>query len=85
MEQGNGHVTWRDLENVNSRARAEHHESYRHLSAKIDKLATRVGQLESVIDQQRGAKNLVYALIGSNLLLVAVSLFTILSLTGFFT
>ena len=38
-------------------------------SAAITGLDTRVDAVESVLDQQRGARNLVYALIGTNALL----------------
>lgn len=45
-------------------------------------LADRVDRVESVLDQQRGARNLVYALIGSNLLLVVVSVVSVAHLLG---
>jgi hypothetical protein len=48
----------------------------------LGKMDDRVDKVESVLDQQRGARNLVYGLIGSNLLLVVVSLFTIAHLAG---
>ena len=47
----------------------------------IASLAERVRSVEDVINQQRGARNLVYALIGTNLLLAvatAVALFAAL-------
>lgn len=42
----------------------------------------RLNDVEAVLDQQRGAKNLVYALIGSNVLLAVLSLLTILHVMG---
>lgn len=47
----------------------------------ISNLDTRVDAVESVLDQQRGARNLVYALIGTNVLL-AVG--TVVIIAGFF-
>ena len=71
----NGYVRWRDLEDTRRRevdaAKAYH-----------DAQNERLDAIESVLDQQRGAKSLVYGLIGSNLLLVAVSVFTILHVIG---
>jgi len=40
---------------------------------KINGLEGRVDRLESVIDQLRGARNLVYALMGTNVLLAAAA------------
>ena len=48
----------------------------------IGGLLARVDAVESVLDQQRGARNLVYGLIGSNILLAVLSFATILHLGG---
>jgi hypothetical protein len=53
-----------------------------NLATEVAKLGERVDKVESVLDQQRGARNLVYALIGSNILLAVVSLATIGHLVG---
>jgi len=50
--------------------------------SRIDRLEIRVDGIESVIDQVRGARNLVYALMGTNVLLAAVGLLTLLHFTG---
>jgi len=62
-EHTNGIPRWRDLDERDQRLRAEHKGDIVHL----DK---RMRALESVIDQQRGARSLVVFLIGSNLVLV---------------
>jgi hypothetical protein len=72
----NGYVRWRDLEDTRRRevdaAKALH-----------DVQDARLDAIESVLDQQRGARSLVYGLIGSNILLVVVSVFTIMHFIGF--
>ncbi|MFN8521077.1 MAG: hypothetical protein U0667_17205 [Chloroflexota bacterium] len=50
-------VTWRDLGNLGVVRRLDDHE-------------VRINAVESVIDQLKGAKALIYFLIGSNLLAV---------------
>ena len=60
MEEGNGYIRWRDLDDREQR-----------IMRRIDGVETRVDSLEAVIDQQRGAKALVIFLIGPNLLTVA--------------
>ena len=59
-EETNGYIRWRDLD-----------EREQRIMLKLDHLGDRVDTLEGVIDQQRGARALVYFLIGSNLLAVA--------------
>ena len=62
------------------------HEFYSNAHADLlaahGQLERRVNEVEAVIDQQRGARQLVYALIGSNVLLALVSLGTIAHLAG---
>lgn len=59
------------------RAHTFHTELAGSQSQLLSKLENRVDAVESVIDQQRGARNLVYGLIGTNILL-AISAFVMM-------
>ena len=49
----------------------------------LEKLDVRVKHMESTLDQQRGARNLVYFLIGSNLMVVAgLIIAVVIAVTG---
>ncbi len=72
----NGYVRWRDLEDTRRREVDSAKEYHDRQDARLD-------AIESVLDQQRGARSLVYGLIGSNILLVVVSVFTIMHFIGF--
>jgi hypothetical protein len=52
------------------------------LARVVDRLGERIDQVESVLDQQRGARNLVYGLIGTNILLAVMTFGTIAHLMG---
>lgn len=77
-----GLVRWRDLDTLRER---EEHARYAmegrimarmtSIESHVQRSETRVDSIESVLDQQRGAKALVYFLIGSNLLAVLAFLF----------
>lgn len=74
MTDTNGYVRWRDLDAHRETEAHARHQLEERMERKHDALGERVNSLESVIDQQRGAKALVYLLIGSNLL-AAVAVF----------
>ena len=64
------YVTWRDLEAHRAQESMAMSELEQRLSRRMEPVERRIDSLESVIDQQRGAKALVYFLIGSNLLAI---------------
>ncbi len=64
------HVTWRDLEAHRAQEAMAMFELEQRLVRRMEPYERRIDSLESVIDQQRGAKALVYFLIGTNLLAV---------------
>ena len=79
-EGTNGYVRWRDLDERENRVRTEmlaiHHAMDQNVKERLDKvnacqdhLEDRLDKVESVLDQQRGARNLIVTLIGTNLLL----------------
>jgi hypothetical protein len=76
----------RRLEDSFTRSLDKAHQFHTDLAQKqnlsIGELLGRIDAVESVLDQQRGARNLVYGLIGSNILLAVLSLATILHLAG---
>lgn len=39
--------------------------------------SSRIDEIESVLDQLRGAKNAIYALIGTNVFVVAITIYTV--------
>lgn len=49
----------------------------------IGEVDERLDRVESVLDQMRGARNLIYALMGTNVILAVVGVVTILAFTGF--
>lgn len=72
-----GLVRWRDLDTLREREEHARYAMEVRIMARMTSLETnaqhaerRVDSIESVLDQQRGAKALVYFLIGSNLLAV---------------
>ena len=85
----NGNVKWRDLdareariiESLDKRLERAHVYANERLDATYDEVRSngkRIDALESVIDQQRGARNLMFVLIGSNMLLVIIAVITLL-------
>ena len=64
------YITWRDLEAHRQQATLALYELEQRLGRRMEPVERRIDSLESVIDQQRGAKALVYFLIGSNLLAI---------------
>lgn len=80
-EHGDGLIRWRDLDQhreAEARAREQHRDSMSNSLAALDErwsirhqaLEARVNTIEAALDQQRGARALIYALVGSNALLV---------------
>jgi len=63
-------ITWRDLELHRQQEQIALYELEQRLMRHWEPYERRIDSLESVIDQQRGAKALVYFLIGSNLLAI---------------
>lgn len=70
MDPNGGWVTWRDLEAHRAAQALAMSEMERRMIRRMEPTERRIDSLESVIDQQRGAKALVYFLIGTNLLAV---------------
>ena len=64
------HLTWRDLELHRQQEQIALFELEQRMMHRMEPYERRIDSLESVIDQQRGAKALVYFLIGSNLLAI---------------
>ncbi|HRA21226.1 MAG TPA: hypothetical protein PLZ56_12325 [Anaerolineae bacterium] len=64
------HLTWRDLELHRQQEQIALEELEQRLMHRMEPYERRIDSLESVIDQQRGAKALVYFLIASNLLAI---------------
>ena len=71
-DNNGGYIRWRDLDQHRETESAARHLLADKIEQRISGVETRVNTLESVIDQQRGARALVYALIGTNLLAVAL-------------
>lgn len=63
-------VSWRDLETLRAQQALAMYELEQRMVRRMEPVERRIDSLESVIDQQRGAKALVYFLIGTNLLAV---------------
>lgn len=70
MDPNGGWVTWRDLEAHRAALALSMIEMEQRMIRRMEPTERRIDSLESVIDQQRGAKALVYFLIGTNLLAV---------------
>ena len=70
-EDANGYIKWRDLDQHRETEATARHILADKIEQRISGIDMRVNTLESVIDQQRGARALVYTLIGTNLLAVA--------------
>jgi len=70
LPQTSDHITWRDLELHRQQEQIAHFELEQRLMHRMEPYERRIDSLESVIDQQRGAKALVYFLIASNLLAI---------------
>lgn len=64
------YITWRDLEAHRQQEAIAMFELEARMARRMEPVERRIDSLESVIDQQRGAKALVYFLIGSNLLAI---------------
>jgi hypothetical protein len=64
------YITWRDLEAHRQQESIAMFELEARMARRMEPVERRIDSLESVIDQQRGAKALVYFLIGSNLLAI---------------
>lgn len=64
------HVTWRDLEAHRQANSMAMFELEQRVYRRMEPVERRIDSLESVIDQQRGAKALVYFLIGTNMLAI---------------
>lgn len=67
---GDQYITWRDLEAHRQQHAINLYELEQRLMRRMEPFERRIDSLESVIDQQRGAKALVYFLIGSNMLAI---------------
>lgn len=67
-------VRWRDLDAHREAEAARRHAEIDKLAAIVAKNGDRIDALESVIDQQRGARALVWGLIGTNVLTVVALL-----------
>lgn len=78
---GDGLIRWRDLDQhreAEARAIEQHRDTVANSLSALDErwsirhqaIESRVNSIEAVLDQQRGAKALIYFLIGSNLLAV---------------
>ena len=61
---------WRDLDAHRQQMALAMYELEQRMLRRMEPVERRIDSLESVIDQQRGAKALVYFLIGTNLLAV---------------
>ena len=70
QQSTNDHITWRDLEAHRAIEAVAMFELEQRMIRRMEPVERRIDSLESVIDQQRGAKALVYFLIGSNLLAI---------------
>ena len=64
------YISWRDLETLRAQQALALVEVEQRMMRRMEPYERRIDSLESVIDQQRGAKALVYFLIGSNLLAI---------------
>lgn len=67
---GDGLIRWRDLDQHREQEANARHALNERWDIRHQAIETRVNSIESVLDQQRGAKALIYFLIGSNLLAV---------------
>ena len=70
QQPANDYITWRDLEAHRAIEAVAMFELEQRMIRRMEPVERRIDSLESVIDQQRGAKALVYFLIGSNLLAI---------------
>ena len=70
VEPGDGLIRWRDLDQHREQETNARHGLDERWGIRHQALEARVNSIESVLDQQRGAKALIYFLIGSNLLAV---------------
>ena len=60
-----------------SRAHDYHNDLNNDIIKEVDSLAERVDRIESILDQLRGARNLLYFVVGTNLLMFSGFLYTI--------
>ena len=78
----NGYIRWRDMDAHEQRMRAEIKECSNSLGEAVKELDTRVDDMESTMDQLRGAKSLIVFLIGSNFLLAVTVVIGLLISVG---
>lgn len=73
----NGYIRWRDLDQHRETEAAARHLVADKMEQRMGGLEHRVNTMESVIDQQRGARAMVYALIGTNAAAIVIGLIAV--------
>lgn len=74
-----GYITWRDLEHHRAEEARLREDLERRMTARFDGNENRLNTMESIFDQQRGARALAYILVGSNVLMAVSVLLGLLS------